>query len=423
LNRAFIFLADEKKTKLTGTMAVGPISAEDAHRIWTELAQKGPSIDELLDSSVPSPSDMLLTARVRSLAIPLSDQKDPLAAAFHQGVAARVMESRSTPNLSPELIEQLGLEEFACVPLAVQDEPLGMMLADNKYSHTSIDQEDVELLELFSRQASLAISNARAYERIRDQLEELQRTRDRLIEAERMASVGRMASHLAHEIRNPLTAMGGFAAAIARQHHDDAKTHRNASIIYEEARRLERTLVNVLDYTRPLRPNKGPASLNAIVRETVDQFRPQLNEANISLRMALEEGLPQVQADAAMIKQVVINLLKNAVEAMESKQEGVLTVSTSLRQGGVQLTVADTGVGMEQDTLSKLFSPFFTTKIGGIGLGLSVSRRIIQQHGGGIQVESKLGDGSQFTVALTLAGAEEARVPASSGNRQQQEKG
>jgi hypothetical protein len=401
-NRAFIFLADERAPNLKGTMAIGPTSAADAHRIWSDLAQKAPSIEELLDSAVPSPSDLLLTERVRSLAIPLHEQKDMLANVFHSRAVAHVRDARSNANLNATVAEQLELEEFVCVPLAVQDEPLGVMLADNKYSRMPIDQEHVELLGLFSRQASLAIANARAYEKISDQLEELQRTRDRLIEAERMASVGRMASHMAHEIRNPLTAMGGFAAAIARQHQNDPKTSRNAMIIYEEARRLERTLINVLDYTRPLRPKKEAVSLNALVLETVEQFGPQLKEDNISLRMSLGENLPEVPADAAMVKQVVINLLKNAVEAMESKNGGTLTIATSPGEREVELLVADTGVGMGADTVSKLFSPFFTTKIGGIGLGLSVSRRIVEQHGGRISVESKLGDGSRFIVTLAL---------------------
>lgn len=411
INRAFILLADDAGRHLRGRMAVGPVSAEDAHRIWSELARKSPSVEELLDSATPSPSDMLLTARVRSLALPVSDQRDTLVSMFQGRGAARMVDARTDPNMNRSVVEQLELEEFVCVPLSVQDEPLGLVLADNKYSRAPIDPEHVELLELFSMQASLAISNARAYEKISDQLEELQRTRDRLIEAERMASVGRMASHLAHEIRNPLTAMGGFAAAIARQHQGDPRTHRNATIIYEESRRLERTLINVLDYTRPLRPNKAPVSLNDIVLATAEQFRPQLKEANVSLRMSLAENLPPVMADAAMIKQVVINLLKNGLEAMPKKEDGVLTVATALGERDVELVVADTGGGMEPGTLAKLFSPFFTTKIGGIGLGLSVSRRIVEQHGGRIEVESRLGHGSRFKVTLALGETEGGLEP------------
>jgi PAS domain S-box-containing protein len=405
LNRAFIFLLDEDGKSLEGRMAVGPVSAADAHRIWTDLEQKDQSIEELLDSAVPSPSDRRLTEIVRSLSVPFSPPGDTLVRALRTRTSAQVNDAPRDPHMDRELPARLELEEFVCVPLAVRDEPLGVMLADNKYSRAPISGEQVEMLELFSRQASLAIANARAYEKMRDQLRELELARDRLIEAERMASVGRMASHLAHEIRNPLTAMGGFAASIARQHQGDPKTHRNATIIFEEARRLERTLVNVLDYTRPLRPNKAPVCLNDLVSDTVEQFRAQLREENVSLSMSLDESLPEIEADAAMVKQVVINLVKNALEAMEDKGGGVLSVTTAAGDREVRFQVADTGSGMRSDTLTNLFSPFFSTKIGGVGLGLSVSRRIVEQHGGRIEVESEAGAGSRFTVTLALSSA------------------
>ncbi|MFO7955534.1 MAG: GAF domain-containing protein [Candidatus Brocadiia bacterium] len=401
-NRAFVFLLDEEGEWLEGKMAVGPVSPDDARRIWQDLDESVRSIDQLVDSTVPSASDRELTERVASVRIPVSDSEDTLVSTLESRTSAHVGDAGSDPHLAGELARKLQLEEYVCVPLAAPDEQIGVMVADNKYSGTPIDRYQVELLEMFSRQASLAISNARAYERIRSQLEELRRTRDKLIEAERMASVGRMAGHLAHEIRNPLTAIGGFARSIARRHEEDTVTHRNANIIYEEARRLERTLVNVLDYTRPLRPDKKPVRINEIVRDTVGQFRPQLEEEDITVRFSLREDLPAVSADGEMIKQVILNLIKNAKEATENKQKGKITVSTDHDGDSVLVSVADNGAGMPPDVVENLFSPFFTTKIGGIGLGLSVSRRIVRQHGGDMEVESELGGGSRFTVSLPV---------------------
>jgi len=401
-NRAFLFLIDEGRQWLEGRMAVGPTSAEEAARIWAELAQREQTVEELLESAVPSESDGRLTELVRELRIPLSDREDTLVSTLMSRTSAHVGDARSDPHMHPELTRRLELGEFVCVPLVAQDEPLGVMLADNRYSRAPIGEDQVGLVEMFCRQASLAIANAHAYQRIHSQLIELQKTRDRLIEAERMASVGRMASHMAHEIRNPLTAIGGFASSIARQHRDDPKTARNATIIYEEARRLERTLANVLDYTRPLRPQKAPADLNEIVRQTVEQFRSYLEEENVSVRLSLAGQLPRILADAEMIKQVVINLLKNATEAMERKGGGILSISTAAREQAVELVVSDTGPGMEQDVLENLFSPFFSTKIGGIGLGLSVSQQIVRLHGGHIEVHTEPGVGSTFTVTLAV---------------------
>jgi len=403
-NRAFVFLLDDEGKALEGKMAVGPVSADDAVRIWDGLAQKDQTIDELLDTVSPAASDRKLTERVQSLSIPLSGHQDTIVRALTARTPLHVRGTGWRQAGRSEAVDRLELDEFICVPLTVQDEPLGVMLADNKYSRAAIDGQRVKLMEMFCRQASLAIANARAYERIQTQLRELQRTRDRLIEAERMASVGRMASHLAHEIRNPLTVIGGFASSIARQHADDPKTHRNATTIYEETLRLERTLANVLDYTRPLRPNKRPTDINGIVRQTTEQFRTYLGENNVSLHLSLAERLPQVAADAEMIKQVVINFIKNAVEAMESKGEGTLSISTGAADGYVQIVFADTGAGMDEDVLDKIYSPFFSTKIAGIGLGLSVSQRIVRQHGGHIDVQTELGTGTTFVVTLAAEG-------------------
>ena len=411
LNRAFVFLMDDEGEALAGRMAVGPVSSADAHRIWGDLDTRDQSIESLLDSTTPSASDRKLTALVRSLSIPLSDGSDTLVSTLNSRTTAHVGDAASDPHLDRRLAAALELEEFVCVPLAAQDHPLGVMLADNKYSRVPISQEQVELLEVFSRQASLAIANARAYQRIQDQLHELETARDKLIEAERMASVGRMASHLAHEIRNPLTAIGGFAASIARRHKGDERTHRNAMIIYEEVRRLERTLVNVLDYTRPLRPNRTPVPFNDLVRETLHQFKGQMDQSRVSLRTSLDERIGEVLADGEMVKQVIINLIKNALESMTGEQEQRLTVRTALKDGSVELTVADTGCGVRPESMGELFSPFFTTKIGGVGLGLSVSRQIVAQHGGRIEVESRPGAGSQFVVTFGTGEAQEPPEP------------
>jgi PAS domain S-box-containing protein len=422
-NRAFLCLLDQSGQWLEGTMAVGPLSPADAHRIWSDLDQKDQTIDELLDTAAFSDSDSALTDVLRAVRISMADGEDTLVKTMRSRTSAHSGDARQDPHLNAALVEKLGLEEFACVPLAVQEEPLGVMLADNKFSRAPITEYQVVLLEMFARQASLAIANARAYERIRRQLKELELARDRLISAERMASVGRMASHLAHEIRNPLTAIGGFASSIARRHQDDPRTFRNATIIYDEVCRLERTLVNVLDYTRPLRPEKRPTCINDVVRETVQQFETQLKEGNVEVELSLPQDVPTIEADPQMIKQVVINLVKNALAAMEGSGGGTLRIRTGPdADGGARMVVEDSGPGMEQEVMENLFSPFYTTRIGGIGLGLAVSSRIVEQHGGSIEVQSRPGAGSGFTVRLA-AGREDANGQAREAAPQGQQKG
>jgi PAS domain S-box-containing protein len=402
-NRAFMFLVGEDGS-LDGRMAVGPTSADDAMRIWGGLDESEHTIDDLLEVAEPSESDAQLTLRVRHLNIPLDVEDDTIVRTLARRTSAHVGDARSDSHLRPELCRWLELEEFACVPLSARNKPLGVIIADNKYSPMPIQREQVELLELFGRQASLAIANARAYQRIRTQLKELEAARDRIIEAERLASVGHVASHLAHEIRNSLATIGGVAASIERRSRDDENIHRKAEIIFDESARLEDALVNVLDFTRKPHPVKSQVDVNAIVLDTIEQYQPRFDEEDILLRLGLDEDAPLINADGAMVKQVLINLIKNALEATAERQDRELSVVTLGQTDHVRVLVADNGSGMDDATLRELFSPFFSTKVGGVGIGLSVSQQIAREHGGRIEVASEFGHGATFTLCLPVTG-------------------
>jgi len=401
-NRAFLFLLDEHKQYLEGRLAVGPGSHEEASRIWRDLWERGDTLEELLESPERGASDQRLTELICRIRIPFGRRDHVLIRPLVERRAIIVRDASSDGTVGEELIERLSLTEFVCVPLVTREELLGVILADNKYSGVRIDERQVGLLEMFCGQAALTIANARAYRKIRDQMDELNRTQEKLIESERLASIGQMSGHLAHEIRNPLTTIGGFARYIASHMDKDSRIHRNASIIYDECIRLENTLANVLDYTRPIRPRREPVDLNKLIEETTNQFRSIIEENGIHLELALQDGLEQIQADARMIKQVIINLLKNAIEAVEQKSDARISFSTRAQGDRVEITASDSGIGVETEARAKLFSPFFSTKVGGSGLGMSVSQRIVRQHGGEISFESEPGEGTTFYVTLPV---------------------
>lgn len=399
-NRAFVFLLDEGKQNLVGKMAVGPTSREEASRIWSELSEQSRTLEELLAVPGPAEGDQALTQVVQSLKVPVAQAGNVLAQTLNTRAAIIVHNALADQRVGDELTAALELEEFVCVPLVARDELLGVMLADHKFSRAPIDEHHAELLRVFSAQASLAIANARAYNKISEQMEEIKRAQHDLIEAEQLASVGRMAGHLAHEIRNPLTTIGGFAAAIKRSATSDELTRKNASVIYDEVIRLERTLAGVLDFTRPVRPRKTPVDVNSLVRRTIREFGNVLDDGGITLRLELQEDLKRVRADSGLITQVIINLLKNAVEALEGRDRRQIVVGTAASEKGVVVTFSDTGGGMDETTRQMIFAPFFTTKVSGSGLGLSVSQKIVAEHGGEISVESELGSGSTFRVSV-----------------------
>ena len=399
-NRAFVFLLDEDKRRLEGQLAVGPGSQEEASRIWADLSVQAHVLEDLLDSATPGESDERLTALVGGLTVPLASRSHVLVRTLTERQPVVVRDGASEQKASGQLIERLSLSEFVCVPLVTRNDLLGVIVADNKYSGLRIDERHVELLEMFCGQAALTIANARAYRKITDQMHELRTAQQKLIESERLAGIGQMAGHLAHEIRNPLATIGGFARYIASHTEAEGQLHQNANIIYDECIRLENTLANVLDFSRPSELQKHPVDVNKLVEDTVNQFRSLIEEDGIRLDLNLHAALGKIQADGRMIKQVVINLLKNAIEAVKDRSSPAIWLSTRRQGDVVEMAVRDNGRGIDQESRAQVFSPFFTTKVGGSGLGLSVCLRIVRQHGGGIAMESVPGLGATFVVKL-----------------------
>jgi hypothetical protein len=413
-NRAFLFLMDEDGERLEGSMAVGPISGEDAARIWSQVSQSASSLDELLDVAEQSDNDRRLSRMLRSVAVPVDERSSVFVRCLNEG-APLIVRAAEEEHVAGEVVRRLGLEEFVVAPLIARGEPLGVIVADNKFSRAPIGGRQAELLRIFCAQASLAIANAYAYRRISDQVQQLQEAQERVLNAERLASVGRMASHLAHEIRNPLTTIGGFARAIRRSAEPGSITSRNASIIYEETRRLEKVLNNALDFTRPAAPDKHRCNLNDIIKEVVREYKDELEKKGVDFKVALQPRLPDSFLDSGQIKQVLINLLKNAIDAIESSERAQIRIASSFSDSSHVISVSDTGSGMDRKTREKIFAPFFTTKRGGVGIGLAICKKIVDEHGGDISVDSEFGRGATFYVRLPGDGGHAAEDADMSG--------
>ncbi len=232
-------------------------------------------------------------------------------------------------------------------------------------------------------------------------IEELVETQQRLLQSERFAAIGEAASHLSHEIKNPLMLMAGFARQVQRRVPRDSPEEEKLNIIIQEAQRLENMLYQVRDFTRPRTLNKKYCPVNQLVSDTLKMFEDEMENSKISIRLNLSQDLPQVSIDRDQIKQVLINLIKNSMEAMCSG--GMLTVGSDRKNHTIRIWLEDTGQGIPPEKMKKIFSPFFTTKDKGTGLGLAVSYRIIQDHDGEIFVHSKPGRGARFEIHLPLS--------------------
>ena len=235
-------------------------------------------------------------------------------------------------------------------------------------------------------------------DRIRDRTRALKEAQEQLLLTENLAAIGEIAAGVAHEIKNPLVSIGGVARMLQRKVHDQEKVKELAGIIVEEVDRLERILKSLLDLSRDPELALGKESLNELIRKTCILFEPEMRDMKIEVGFELDTDLPDIFIDRDQIKQVVMNITKNAIHSMPDG--GRIAYRTWAVEDEVSFAVSDTGDGISKENQDKLFTPFFSTKSWGTGLGLAVSQKLVANHGGRIEVESELGEGSTFTVTL-----------------------
>jgi signal transduction histidine kinase len=213
----------------------------------------------------------------------------------------------------------------------------------------------------------------------------------------RLAATGELAATLAHEIKNPLNAIGGAANYIGKN-MKGSLVKEFVSVITSEVSRINKLTSTLLSFSKTAEPNPEPVDLNRLLKDALYLLSKETPELQTTLKQELEEDLPLIDCDYNQIKQIVINLLLNALEAVE--EHGTITVKTWHKKNRMYLAVKDNGRGISPDIIHNIFNPFFTTKTRGTGLGLAISKKIAREHGGDLTVESTLGKGSIFTLVL-----------------------
>ena len=238
--------------------------------------------------------------------------------------------------------------------------------------------------------------------RVAERSEEIRKIHSQLFRSDKLASLGKLAAGVAHEINNPLTGILANSSLLLEDLPSDDPRREDVDIIVRETIRCREIVKRLLDFARQTKPQKKLTDVNALIDNILLLVRNQTSFRNITISKDLAEGLPQILCDIDQIQQVFINIILNSAEAMTGG--GSLSVATAAPAGSEFLTVmiADTGPGIPEEVRERIFDPFFTTKEHGTGLGLSISYGIVEQHGGNITVESTLGKGSTFTVQLPL---------------------
>ncbi len=409
-NRAMIFLIDDTGLYLAGRMGVGPADGEEARRIWQTLSEEHITLEDFLDKygkRRPAPDDAF-NKRIRAQKLLLTAGDSDFVATIRRKKPYRGLPEQRVCASCQKFFENLELKDFIAVPLVARDRLIGMIVADHLYSQQKIDADALASLEIFASQAAQAIEKTDANRRLEEEkhkleaaYKELQTTHDRLVHAERLAAVGNMAGHVAHEIRNPLVAIGGFARSLMRLAKDNASIHNVAQIIAEEVMRLEKILANVMLFTKFPKPSFQLADLNATIDEACKLLQSEAEERNVKLIKTLAGDLPKLLLDPIQINQMLVNLMRNGIQSISGY--GIVEVSTQfVAPQEVLLVVRDTGSGIPANVLENLFNPFFTTKPDGTGLGLAICQQIAGDHGGRIGVESQVGHGTVFSISFPV---------------------
>jgi len=268
------------------------------------------------------------------------------------------------------------------------------------------------VLELRRAKGQLDEWNKTLENRISEKTEELQSAQKQIVIAERMASIGKLAAIVAHEINNPLSGILTYAKLLLKQMRNEKGALPKAEtatqyleVIASESARCGEIVKNLLQFARQTTVNLQPNPLNELIRQSLRLVQHKIDLMNLQTLLRLDEALPQVFCDAQLIRQALVALILNACEAMPAG-EGILEIQTQqwVEKSDVEVTIRDNGIGMNEETQKHIFEPFFTTKEQGkgVGLGLAVVYGIVQQHSGTIEVQSSPGKGTAFLIRLPL---------------------
>ena len=351
--------------------------------------------------------------RIKGITLRLDPEDSIVARSIFEKQSFIIPDASKDPRVNPVLKEKFNLHSLVVIPLFAKEKALGAIAADFVEPNKNITKEALDSVMVFAQQAGLAIHNAFMYQELKtfsQQMEEkiqkttadLRKTEAQLIRSEKLAALGQLAAGFAHEIRNPLTSINILIHSMREKPPSGDSYKEDFKVIEEEIHRINEIVDQFLRFAKPAPPLLEKTEVSSIFEETLQLLRPQIEKQLIVVEKEFQP-LPIILIDREQMKQAILNLLLNAIQAMPGG--GHLTLKGQNSEDGqwIHLSIQDSGVGIPGEDMNKLFDPFFSTKEGGIGLGLSIAHRIIDQHRGKIEVESVPGKGTLFTVWLPIS--------------------
>lgn len=406
-NRAFLLLFNSDNTELQGKMAIGPPCKEDAGRVWDAIKVNNLHLTDILNKVKTScmDNDIELNAIIQNLNIPAHEQDHVLIQACNNRSSIHVLGGvYNNQRVSDHLLNILKEDNFIITPLFSPNKSLGVIIADNFVTAHPISADDRNSLEIFSSQASLAIEHSHLYKEMQDKItelesvtQELEKNKDLLIDAERYSAIGHMSAQLVHAIRNPITSIGGIARLLAKKTHDE-KSQKFFDMMILESSRIEATLNDLFNFVGEEEAEKTRQPLYPLIRKSIMLFYGAMKKQSILYQLNLPSPDPELFLDAKLIRQMLLHLVRNGIEAMTSG--GLLTVTCEENETDISITIEDTGNGIGIANLERAADPFFTTKTYGTGMGLTLVEKIIAEHQGHFSLEH--GETGGMVARITL---------------------
>jgi signal transduction histidine kinase len=360
------------------------LASEDGARLEIRaVAGSGERLAGVLDLPLLPPDD--------SLASRVFTSREPLV----------VEDALLDPRVRPDLRARIGGRAYLALPLVVRDHAIGAVVIVDTRGPRLFTPPEVERAAAIANQLAVAAENARLYEDLRRSYAELARAQQQLIQGERLAALGELSAIVAHEVRNPLGVIFNSLGSLRRLVRPTGDAKMLFDIVEEEADRLNRIVGDLLDFARPSTPEVRPELLDRVVEDAVVAAMAQQGTF-IDVARDMDGSLPPVAMDARLVRQAVLNVAVNAVQAMP--RGGRITIRTRREGDDALLEVEDTGAGIPDEVKERIFEPFFTTKASGTGLGLAVVKRIVEGHGGRVGVRSAPGQGTVFSLRFPVAG-------------------
>jgi len=300
------------------------------------------------------------------------------------------------PTLA-EILRADGFGFFLSIPLNSENVER-VLFAARDVDGTALEEVDAETLRILTRQAIVALENAHLYDELHDHIQQLEESQRALVQAEKMAAVGRLTASIAHEINNPLHSVRNCLHLAKRQELPIVDREAYLEMADEEMDRLMRTVRQMLDFYRPSVLDRKPLNINTLIDRVLILLDAQLTDNQIQVKRQFSKDLPQVLAVDNQLQQVFFNLILNAMEAMPVG--GEISITTFPDEGSVSVLIEDTGFGIDEEQREDIFEPFVSSKEQGLGLGLTVSYGVVTAHGGSLTLMAPSACGACFQLSL-----------------------